>query len=50
MKQLFALIFLFPPLITCSQQKIYHEIKIYLEDGETRKKIDNAKVTKKRQR
>ncbi|UFH35060.1 hypothetical protein [Flavobacterium acetivorans] len=45
MKQLFTLVFSFLSLCICAQQKNTHEIKIYLEDAETGKNIDDAKVT-----
>ncbi|MEN2416390.1 hypothetical protein [Flavobacterium mesophilum] len=45
MKQLFTLVFSFLSLCICAQQKDDHKIKIYLEDAETGKNIDDAKVT-----
>jgi len=45
MKQFFTLVFSFLSLCICAQQKDTHQIKIYLEDAETGKKIDDAKVT-----
>jgi len=44
MKQLFTLVFSFLSLCICAQQKDDHKIKIYLEDAETGKNIDDAKV------
>jgi hypothetical protein len=45
MKQLFTLVFSFLSLFISAQQKETHQIKIYLEDAETGKNIDDAKVT-----
>ncbi|WP_281233887.1 hypothetical protein [Flavobacterium gelatinilyticum] len=45
MKQLFTLVFSFLSLFIYAQQKEAHQIKIYLEDAETGKNIDDAKVT-----
>ncbi|MDQ6531270.1 hypothetical protein [Flavobacterium sp. LHD-85] len=45
MKQLFTLVFSFLSLFIYAQQKETHQIKIYLEDAETEKNIDDAKVT-----
>lgn len=45
MKQLFTFAFSFLSLFICAQQKETHQIKIYLEDAETGKNIDDGKVT-----
>lgn len=45
MKQLFTFVFSFLSLFIFAQQKETHQIKIYLEDAETGKNIDDAKVT-----
>lgn len=45
MKQLFILVFFLLSLCICAQQKDTPKIKIYLEDAETGKNIDDAKVT-----
>ncbi|SNR51431.1 hypothetical protein [Flavobacterium sp. ov086] len=45
MKWLFTLVFSFLSLGICAQQKNNHTIKIYLEDAERGRNIDDAKVT-----
>lgn len=45
MKQLFTLVFSFLSLFISAQQEETHQIKIFLEDAETGKNIDDAKVT-----
>ncbi|MHC0445863.1 hypothetical protein ACWA1F_10650 [Flavobacterium sp. 3-218] len=45
MKQVFTFVFSFLSLFIYAQQKETHQIKIYLEDAETGKNIDDAKVT-----
>lgn len=45
MKQLFTFVFSFLSLFIYAQQKETHQIKISLEDAETGKNIDDAKVT-----
>lgn len=45
MKNVFALYFILFSFFVCAQDKEAYAIKIYLEDAETGKKIDDAKVT-----